>query len=51
MRNEFTANEALSQQAAERARWAAVLAPAAKTITYRRAVRKSILTRFLGLFA
>ena len=49
MHNEYTANEALSQQAAERARWAAVLAPAAKTITQRRAVRKSLIARLLGL--
>lgn len=49
MRNEYTANEALSQQAAERARWAAVLAPTAKTISQRRAVRKSIIARLLGL--
>lgn len=49
MRNEYTANEALSQQAAERARWIAVLAPAAKTITQRRAVRKSLIARLLGL--
>lgn len=48
-RNEFTANETLAQQAAERARWAAVLAPAAKTITQRRAVRKSLISRLLGL--
>lgn len=49
MRNEYTANEALSQQAVERARWAAVLAPAAKTISQRRAVRKSLIARLLGL--
>lgn len=49
MRTEYTANEALSQQAAERARWAAILAPAAKTITRRRAVRKSLIARMLGL--
>ena len=46
---EFTANDYLATQAAERARWAAVLAPAAKTITQRRAVRKSIIARLLGL--
>ena len=49
MRNEYTANEALTHQAAERARWAAVLAPVAKNITQCRAVRKSILTRLFGL--
>ena len=49
MKNEYTANDYLAAQAAERARWAAVLAPAAKTITRRRAVRKSILARLLGL--
>ena len=48
MNTEFTANEALAQQAAERARWAAVLAPAANTLTRRRAVRKSIIARLLG---
>ena len=50
---EFTANGYLAAQAperaAERARWAAVLAPAAKTITQRRAVRKSLIARLLGL--
>lgn len=49
MKNEYTANEALAQQAAERARWVAVLAPAAKTIAQRRAVRKSLIARLLGL--
>jgi hypothetical protein len=49
MKNEFTANEALAQQAAERARWAAVLAPVAKNIIQRRAVRKSLIARLLGL--
>lgn len=49
MENEFTANEALTAAAAERARWAAVLAPTAKRIAQRRAVRKSILARLLGL--
>lgn len=48
-RNEYAANEALTQQAAERARWVAVLAPTAKRIAQRRAVRKSILARLLGL--
>lgn len=48
-RNEFTVNEALALQAAERARWAAVLAPAAKAIGQRRAVRKSLIARLLGL--
>ena len=46
---EFTANGYLAAQAAERARWAAVLAPAAKTITQRRAARKSLIARLLGL--
>ncbi len=46
---EYAANEALAKHAAERARWAAVLAPAAKTITQRRAVRKSLIVRLLGL--
>ena len=49
MRNEFTANEYLARQAAERARWAAVLAPTAKHIAKRRAVRKSLIARLLGL--
>lgn len=49
MNTEYTANEALSAHAAERARWAAVLAPAAKNIAQRRAVRKSIIARLLGL--
>ena len=48
-RTEYAANEALAKHAAERARWAAVLAPAAKTITQRRAVRKSLIARLLGL--
>ena len=47
--SEYTANNYLAAQAAERARWAAVLAPAAKTITQRRAVRKSLIARLLGL--
>ena len=46
---EYAANEALAKHAAERARWAAVLAPAAKTITQHRAVRKSLIARLLGL--
>ena len=49
MRNEYTANDYLAARAAERARWAAVLVPAAKTITQRRAVRKGIIARLLGL--
>lgn len=49
MKNEFTANNCLAAQAAERARWAAVLAPAAKTISQRRAVRKNLIARLLGL--
>lgn len=48
-RTEYIANTYLAAQAAERARWAAVLAPAAKTITQRRAVRKSLIARLLGL--
>ena len=48
-RNEYTANEYLAAQAAERARWAAVLAPVAKNITQRRAVCKSLIARLLGL--
>ena len=48
-RNEYTANDYMAQQAAERARWAAVLAPAAKSISQRRAVRKSLIARLLGL--
>lgn len=47
--SEHTANDYLAQQAAERARWAAVLAPAAKSIAQRRAVRKSLIARLLGL--
>lgn len=49
MNNEFTANEALSARAAERARWAAVLAPTAKHINQRQAARKSLIARLLGL--
>lgn len=49
MNNEFTANEYLAAAAAERARIAAVLAPVAKRITQRRAVRKSLIARLLGL--
>ena len=49
MRNEFTANEALEAAAAERARWAAVLAPTAKRIAQRRAVRKNLIARLFGL--
>ena len=49
MRTEYTANEALAQQAAERARWAAVLAPVAKNIAQRQAARKSLIARLLGL--
>ena len=48
-RTEYTANSYLATQAEERARWAAVLAPAAKTIAQRRAARKSIIARLLGL--
>ena len=49
MKSEHAANSYLAEQAAERARWAAVLAPAAKTIAQRRAARKSIIARLLGL--
>ena len=49
MNTEYTANEYLAAAATERARWAAVLAPVAKNIAQRRAVRKSILARLLGL--
>ena len=49
MKSEHTANSYLAEQVAERARWAAVLAPTAKTIAQRRAVRKNIIARFLGL--
>lgn len=48
-RTEYTANTYLAAQAAERARWAAVLTPAAKNIAQRRAVRKSLIARLLGL--
>lgn len=55
MRNEHTANlvlgDTMASAAAERARWAAVLAPAVRTVAKRRAVRKSLLTRLLALFA
>lgn len=47
--NEYAANTYLAAQAAERARWVAVLAPAAKAITQRCAVRKSLIARLLGL--
>ena len=51
MQTEYTANNALvaAAAAAERARWAAVLAPVAKNITQRRAVRKSLIARLLGI--
>lgn len=49
MNTEYAANNALEAAALERARWAAVLAPAAKTIAQRRAVRKSLIARLLGL--
>lgn len=55
MRNEHTANLVLgatmASAAAERARWAAVLAPAVHTVAKRRAARKSLIARFLSLFA
>ena len=49
MNTEYTANEALTAAAAERARWTAVLAPVAKNITQRGAVRKSLIARLLGI--
>ena len=49
MNTEYTANNALAAAAAERARWAAVLAPVAKNIAQRRAVRKSMIARLLGM--
>ena len=49
MKNEYTANDYLAAQAAERARWAAVLAPVAKNITLRRAARKGLIARLLGM--
>lgn len=49
MKNEFTANEALTAAASERARWAAVLAPTAKRIAQRQVVRKNLIARLLGL--
>ena len=49
MQTEFTANDYLAQQAAERARWAAVLAPTVKAIAQRRAVRKNLIARLFGL--
>ena len=49
MQTEYTANDYLAHQATERARWSAVLAPAAKAVTQRRAVRKSLIARLLGL--
>ena len=49
MQTEYAANNALSTYAAERARWAAVLAPTVKAIAQSRAVRKSLIARLLGL--
>lgn len=53
MTNEYAANTALATThattAQDRARWAAVLAPTVKTMARRRAVRKSLLSRILGL--
>ena len=49
MNTEYTANNALAAAAAERARWAAVLAPVARAVSQRRAVRKSLIARLLGL--
>lgn len=49
MQTEYTANDYLAQQAAYRARWAAVLAPVARAVSQRRAARKSLITRILGL--
>ena len=49
MQTEYTANEYLAAAAAERARWAAVLAPTAKRIAQRRAARKGLIARLLGM--
>ena len=46
---EYTANDYLAQQSAERARWASVLAPVARAVSQRRAARKSLIARLLGL--
>lgn len=46
---ERTANEALAAAAAERARITAVLAPVARAVSQRRAARKSLIARLLGL--
>ena len=48
-RNEYTANDYLTQQASERARWVAVLAPTAKHIAKRQAVRKNLIAQLFGL--
>lgn len=47
---EATANHYLADNAAERARWAAALAPAARA-TRVRTVRKSLFARIVALFA
>lgn len=50
--SEYTANTYLSQQAAERTRWAAVLAkPATQTRAPRIVRRVSLLARIFALFA
>lgn len=46
---ERTANDYLTAAAAERARWVAVLAPVARAVSQRRAARKSLFARMLGL--
>jgi hypothetical protein len=48
--SEYTANNAFQASAAERARWAAVLAPAARANRVR-TVRKSLFARIVALFA
>lgn len=49
MKTEYTANDYMARQAAERARWTAVPAPVARAVSQRRAARKSLITRILGL--
>ena len=49
MKNELFANRALESAATERARIAAVLAPVARAVSQRRAARKNIFARLLGL--
>lgn len=48
MNSEYTANHALSAQAEERARWAAVLARPVNHPTRRATVRRSLFARLLG---